>query len=68
MPNFYRLWIDAEALLSMILRKVTRRMVAQKIIGVILTIGEKMIFLTLISKYTGQEMQELRETTRLLAF
>ena len=53
MPNFYRLWIGAEALLSMILREVMRRMVAQKIIGVILTIGEKMIFLTLISKYTG---------------
>ena len=53
MPNFYRLWIGAEALLSMILREVMRRMVAWTIIGVILTIGEKMNFLTLISKYTG---------------
>ena len=34
----------------MILREVMRRMVAGKIIGVILTIGEKMNFLTLISK------------------
>ena len=66
MPNFYRLWIGAEAPLSMILREVTRRMVAQKIIGVILTIGEKMNFLNLDIKVHW--VKKCKNFARLLDF